>query len=174
MKPLVVFSHGKESGPEGSKIKALAEVAQKLGWDTHSIDYRDIPEDATARVTRLVEYVTQQPVDRKLVLVGSSMGGYVSTVASMRLERDTKREVTGLFLMAPAFYKPGYWEQNPMPAAEHTQIVHGWADSVCPVEDSIRFATLYHTDLSIVLDNHFLEKTLPQTISLFETFLNRI
>jgi len=38
---LVVFSHGKESGPWGSKIKALAKVAERLGGNVISVDYRE-------------------------------------------------------------------------------------------------------------------------------------
>lgn len=40
---LVVFSHGKESGPWGSKIQALAKVAERLGGDVISVDYREHP-----------------------------------------------------------------------------------------------------------------------------------
>ena len=37
--PLVIFSHGKETGPWGTKIKHLASVAQVAGWQVLSIDY---------------------------------------------------------------------------------------------------------------------------------------
>ena len=40
----VVFSHGKESGPWGRKISALAEVARSEGYDAHSVDYRGLEE----------------------------------------------------------------------------------------------------------------------------------
>ena len=48
----------------------------------------------------------------RLILVGSSMGGYVSTVASVSLKP------AGLFLMAPAFYMPIGREQNPIVRAD--------------------------------------------------------
>ncbi|MFT6901716.1 MAG: hypothetical protein ACJAXS_001915 [Colwellia sp.] len=35
----VIFSHGKESGPWGSKITKLANVAKELGFGVDSIDY---------------------------------------------------------------------------------------------------------------------------------------
>jgi hypothetical protein len=38
----VYFSHGKESGPWGSKIKRLANIAKELGYSVDSIDYSDI------------------------------------------------------------------------------------------------------------------------------------
>ena len=50
----VVFSHGKESGPWGSKITAMAEVARDLKFDVLSVDYRGI-DDPLARVRKLIE-----------------------------------------------------------------------------------------------------------------------
>ena len=47
----VVFSHGKESGPWGRKITALAEVARAEGYEAHSVDYRGI-EEPRARVAQ--------------------------------------------------------------------------------------------------------------------------
>ena len=49
----VVFSHGQESGPWGTKIRAMAELAKGLGCAVESIDYQGIA-DPTARVEKLV------------------------------------------------------------------------------------------------------------------------
>ncbi len=38
----VVFSHGKEGVPWGSKITALADVARGEGYEVESVDYRGI------------------------------------------------------------------------------------------------------------------------------------
>ncbi len=38
-KGLAHFVHGKESGPNGIKIAALAEVARQHDWDVASLDY---------------------------------------------------------------------------------------------------------------------------------------
>ena len=35
----IIFSHGKESGPWGTKIKRLANVAKRLNCSVESIDY---------------------------------------------------------------------------------------------------------------------------------------
>ena len=51
---LVVFSHGKESGPHGTKIRVLSGIAEKHGWATDSIDYTDMM-DPDERVTRLLD-----------------------------------------------------------------------------------------------------------------------
>jgi len=36
--PLVVFSHGKETGPNGRKINTLREIAHSAGAQTISVD----------------------------------------------------------------------------------------------------------------------------------------
>ncbi len=99
----VYFSHGKESGPWGSKIKRLAAIAKQLGCGVESIDYTDTM-DPDLRVERLLAVLDTEP--GSFVLVGSSMGGYVSLVASESV--DAK----GVFLMAPALYMPGFKKQQ--------------------------------------------------------------
>lgn len=173
---LVVFSHGKESGPWGSKIQALANVAERLGGDVISVDYREHPvgvhhdQNAEGEADRRVEQLlaVEPPAHRQVVLVGSSMGGYVSTVTTTRIPVD------GLFLMAPAFYLPGYANQNPTPHSRSTMIVHGWNDGVVPVQNSIRFAKLHQCDLHLLDGDHRLNDALPKIAPLFEMFLKRV
>ena len=99
----VVFSHGKESGPWGSKITTLSNVANDMGFGVESIDYQDLdcPE---ARLERLKETIAEKCND--VVLVGSSMGGYVSLAAASQIS------ARGVFLMAPALYLPNYKVQR--------------------------------------------------------------
>ena len=40
----VVFSHGKDSEPWGSKIAAMAEIAREEGFQVESVDYRGIDD----------------------------------------------------------------------------------------------------------------------------------
>lgn len=174
--PLVVFSHGKESGPLGSKIRALMRMAEWHGAITLSVDYRahpdgtpidhDAPGEADRRVARLL--ATPLPAHGRLVLVGSSMGGYVSTVVSEHLKPD------GLFLLAPAFYLPGYTRQDPIPYATSTLVVHGWDDDVVPPGHSIEFARRHRCALHLLDGDHRLNAALPAIEPLFELFLQRI
>ena len=76
METLIVFAHGKESGPWGSKIRHLAAIAEEFGAQVLSPDYSDL-SDPDARVARLL--AMPLPSHDRLVLVGSSMGGYFST-----------------------------------------------------------------------------------------------
>lgn len=162
---LVIFSHGRESGPWGIKISALAAVAQNRGLDVESIDYSDLP-DPEARVRRLLARCSGET--RPIILAGSSMGGYVATVASRQVKP------AGLFLMAPAVYLPGYAETDPMPWAGQTFVVHGWYDEVIPMANAVRFASRTRAQLFLVGDNHSLTGQLPFIEELFRLFLERL
>ena len=164
MNALVVFSHGKESGPWGSKLQHLADIASRRGAKVMSPDYRDLvsPE---ARVERLLGL--QLPPHDRLVLVGSSMGGYVATLASEALQPD------GLFLLAPAFYLPGYANQDPVPHSPHVLAVHGWGDELIPPENVLRFGKRHRATVVFTEGDHRLAAALPTIGSLFDDFLAR-
>jgi len=165
MKTLILFAHGKESGPWGSKIKHLAAIAEQIGASVLSPDYSDLL-DPDARVARLL--ALPLPDHDRLILVGSSMGGYVSTVASQSLKP------VGLFLMAPAFYIPGYAVQDPHPCAARTCVAFGWGDDVIPVEHGIRFAQAHKADLHLLDSDHRLNSVLPELGELFGLFLSHV
>ena len=78
----VIFSHGQESGPWGTKITAMAAMVKELGCTADSIDYQGIG-DPTERVEKLVAEC--EGIDDTLILVGSSMGGHVATAAAGRV-----------------------------------------------------------------------------------------
>jgi predicted esterase len=134
----VIFSHGQESGPWGTKIKAMAEMVKALGCRTDSIDYQGIA-DPTERVGKLVSEC--KGVDDALILVGSSMGGHVATAAADQVN------AAGLFVLAPAYYMKGHEELTPSPPGMPVCIVHGWHDDVVPVDNSIRFARQCNAEL---------------------------
>lgn len=162
---LVCFAHGKEAGPWGTKIARLAHLARVRGFGVMSPDYRDLsnPDD---RVQRLLDL---RPEAERLVLVGSSMGGYVSTVASRTLLPS------GLFLMAPAFYMDGYAEAAPVPFAAHTVVIHGWQDEVIPAEHAVRFAAEHEVDLHVLAGgDHQLHGVMPRIEALFALFLDAL
>jgi predicted alpha/beta-hydrolase family hydrolase len=144
----VVFSHGKESGPWGSKILRMAAVVRDLNLGVESVDYREMA-DPGQRVEKLVHIGRE--LKGPLVLVGSSMGGYVSAAAAASLAPRA------LFLLAPAFYMPGLEEYTPQDVAAPTVIVHGWRDEVVPVENSIRWAREHRATLHVLDSEHRLE-----------------
>ena len=172
---LVVFSHGKESGPHGSKIEALARIAESEGCQTLSIDYREHPagtrheHDAPGEPDRRVAQLRSMalPTHKRLVLVGSSMGGYVSTKAACHMN------VHGLFLLAPAFFMPGYPQTAPTSSVRDTEIVHGWRDDVIAWEHSARWAAQSFCTLHLVDGDHRLNSSLKAIEPLFRTFIKK-
>jgi pimeloyl-ACP methyl ester carboxylesterase len=158
----VVFSHGKESGPWGRKISSLAEVARSEGYEAHSVDYRGLDEPRQ-RITRLVEFCKE--LSGELVLVGSSLGGYVAVASASLLH------ARGVFLMAPALYMPGLPELRQGVLDCPTTVVHGWRDDVVPFDHSVRFAQSHRAALHILESDHNLHNQIRVVQYLFEYFL---
>jgi pimeloyl-ACP methyl ester carboxylesterase len=161
----VVFSHGKESGPWGSKITAMAAVARDLKLQVESVDYRGI-DDPDQRVDKLLAVGRELP--GPMVLVGSSMGGHVAAAAANRLD------TAGLFLLAPAFYMAGFEKYTPQVVAVPTAIVHGWHDAVVPVDNVIRWAREHRATLHLLDSDHRLEDQIEQICVLLRRFLSAL
>lgn len=159
---LVCFAHGKESVPWGLKIRRLAQIAQARGFQVMSPDYSHT-HDPAARVEQLLAL---SPRAGCLVLAGSSMGGYVSAMACAALRPQA------LFLMAPALYFPG-WDSEPADIPALCSVVHGWRDTVVPVERALRFAGRHQADLLLLDDEHGLAGRLDAVAQAFDTLLLR-
>lgn len=161
---LIIFSHGRDSEPWGSKIMAMVEAARARGYRAESVDYRGI-DDPTARVGKLLEFARALPA---AILVGSSLGGHVATAASIELK------ARGLFLLAPAFYMPGYEQYTPKPAACPISIVHGWRDGIVPVGNSIRYASEHRATLQLIDADHRMLQHIGPIVTYFELFLQQL
>jgi predicted alpha/beta-hydrolase family hydrolase len=161
----VIFAHGKESGPWGRKSCALAETARRHGWRFVSPDFSGM-SDPEKRVKNLL--AAERAPGSRLVLVGSSMGGYVALQASASLAP------AALLLLAPAVYIPGYPEQDPVPHAGKTLVVHGWRDRVIPPEHAWRFARRHSAELYLVDDDHPLAGSIPFLQDLFTRLLTSL
>jgi len=161
----VIFSHGQESGPWGTKIRAMAETAKSLGCRADSIDYQGIA-DPVERMSKLVAECGK--IDDKLILVGSSMGGHVATAAAGSID------AAGLFVLAPAYYMPGYEDLTPSPPDMPICIVHGWRDDIVPVENSIRFARACNAELHILDGGHRLTENIDEINYYLSRFIEKI
>jgi Uncharacterised protein family (UPF0227). len=161
---LVCFAHGKESGPWGTKITHLAAIAKARGFDVESPDYSHT-HDAHRRVDQLLELAPR--ASRGLVLVGSSMGGYVTAMACARLRPQA------LMLLAPALYFEGF-DEEPDGVPKLTCVVHGWQDDVVPVERAIRFAGRHGAPLHLLDSGHTLNDRLELVGLLFGELLDRV
>ena len=165
MKPTVVFSHGQESGPWGTKIQAMAKTVEARGARAESVDYRGMPTP-DERVETLIQACGN--FEGSLVLVGSSMGGHVATAAASSVN------ALGLFLLAPAFYIDGFGAETPSAPNLPISIVHGWHDDVVPIDNSIRFAREYRSSLHIVDGDHRLTANLDTICALLDRFLDDV
>lgn len=163
-KPKIIFSHGKESGPYGIKITAMIEVAKACGYESVSLDYQGM-DDPETRVSKLLDYVGDET--EEVILVGSSMGAYVSIKGSQQLN------AAGLFLLAPAVFMPGYESQNMAIRCKHVMAIHGWDDEIVPVANVIQFAEHVGCDLLLTNDDHVLRNSLPRICTEFTAFLER-
>lgn len=161
----VVFSHGQDGTPWGDKIVAMAKVARERGLAVESIDYQGMADPA-ARVAKLLAACRQMP--GPFVLVGSSLGGHLAAAASSQVP------TRGLFLLAPAFYMPGYEQYTPVPAQCPISIVHGWNDTIVPPQNSIRWAGQYKATLQLIDSDHRLTDSIDKVCEYFAQFLQHL
>ncbi|QPK63680.1 alpha/beta hydrolase [Methylomonas sp. LL1] len=163
MQKLVIYNHGKDSIPWGEKPLALAEVAKDHGFMFISPDYQ-ASNDPELRVKQLLNM--ELSGYRTIVLIGSSMGAYVATVAAERIKP------AGLFLLAPAFYLPGYARGEFKPHTERIEVFHGWRDEVVAPENAWRFCQTHRACLHMLDADHRLLSVLPVMVEAFDRFLS--
>ncbi len=161
----LIWCHGAQSQPWGNKSKSLADTAAAAGLSMDAIDFQDLPH-ADDRVALLLEKLNE--INKPAILAGSSMGGYVACAAARQVN------ILGLFLLAPAFYLPGYDRHVFSGLPETISIIHGWDDEVVPVENSIRFAKLHKASLHIIRDEHRLENSTLAINQCFTHFLETV
>lgn len=166
-----ILSHGFESGPDATKVTALAEVAQRLGWTHERPDYTDLDAmrtvssvgDVRARLQRLIALATGAAQRGPVVLAGSSLGAYISAIASLQVP------TRGLFLMVPPT------TMGPMPALDAarvpTSVVHAWHDELIPAAQVIAWAQARSARLLLVDDGHRLNNHVEVSARAFEELL---
>jgi alpha/beta superfamily hydrolase len=165
-----ILSHGLDSSPRATKVSAMAQVAEALGWSTERPDYSDLDasgriEDVERRLQRLVERCEAAP--RPLVLAGSSMGAFISGLASLQVR------CVGLFLVAPPIHLEGF-PRRLKAAVQPTMIIHGWRDELIPAGDVLRWAQRRLDRVLMVDDNHRLEAHADDVAAEFGRFLTAL
>lgn len=149
-----ILSHGFESGPDATKVTALAEVAQRHGWTHERPDYTDLDGkrevsdlgDVYARIDRLLGLARAAAARGPVVLAGSSLGAYISGAVSLQVRP------AALFLMAPPI------SMGPAPILQAApvpiSIIHGWDDELIPAADVVAWARPRRARVLLVNDNH--------------------
>ena len=171
MKGHCILSHGFESGPDATKVTALAEAAERLGWSHERPDYTDLDAkreagelgDVAARVERLLGLAKAAASRGPLVLAGSSLGAWISGRASLYVP------VQALFLMAPPVAMKG---APPLDAARvPTSILHGWHDELIPAAEVVDWPRQRDARLLLVDDSHRLSDHVAASAEAFAALL---
>ena len=169
-----ILSHGFESGPDATKVTALAGVAERHGWTHERPDYTDLDArrevsevgDVPARLQRLLGLARAAVARGPLLLAGSSLGAWISGRVSLEVP------VAGLFLMAPPV------RMAPAPpldaAAVPVSIVHGWHDELIPAADVVAWAAPRNARLLLVDDSHRLSAHVEASAQAFAALLDAL
>lgn len=169
-----ILSHGFESGPHATKVAALADAAERLGWTAERPDYTDLDArreisplgDVAARIERLQRLAMDAASRGPLVLAGSSLGAWIAGHVSLQVP------VAGLFLMAPPVRLDA---AHPLQAAEvPLSVVHGWDDELIPAADVVGWTCARRGRLLLVDDDHRLTSNVDAAAEAFAALLRRL
>lgn len=143
----IVFLHGLESGPHGSKYQALTE---RFG-PVISPDCSEVYDP----LERLKIIRAELANEKELLVVGSSMGGLMALL----LQQAEPEKVAGMVLCAPAIHRP----ETPAFAYDTlppTIVIHGTSDDVVPFEAS----RVFGDRLIAVSDDHRLGASIEEIL----------
>jgi predicted alpha/beta-hydrolase family hydrolase len=171
MRGHIILSHGSDSAPDAIKVSVLAALAEGMGWRTERPDYRQDDalghvasvEPRLARLGAAIAAATEPPI-----LVGSSMGAFVSGLASL------KAPVRGLFLLALPAGIPGYPLMFDQRRGVPSMLVHGFRDELCPAADALEFAGEVGMPTLMLDDDHRLGASVEAIADQFRLFLHQV
>jgi pimeloyl-ACP methyl ester carboxylesterase len=109
----IFYLHGFASSPQSTKAQFFSERLAARGVKLHCPDFNQ-PDFATLTVSRMLKQMERRiealpPGD--VILIGSSLGGFVAVEAAARGVNQARHPVTQLVLLAPAVELE--WEQWP-------------------------------------------------------------
>jgi predicted alpha/beta-hydrolase family hydrolase len=171
MRGQIILSHGSDSSPDATKVSALAALAEALGWRTQrpnysSDDARGHAGSVAPRIARL--RATIEALDAPPLLVGSSMGAFVSGLVSLDVP------VAGLLLLATPSEIPGYARAFDLRRDVPTLLIHGWRDIVCPLPGVQAFAAQRRLPLLVLDDDHRLSASMDMIAAQFRHVLDQV
>ena len=137
----IMFFHGKESGPYGSKFVSLNREFTVDSPDFQGMDIWERLETADNLTTGM----------KDLVVVGSSYGGLLAALLYSRRPERFK----GYVLLAPALYDAhddavSTIERVP----ENAVVIHGTEDAIVPIESVRKFCDRFGVEMVEVSDGH--------------------
>jgi predicted alpha/beta-hydrolase family hydrolase len=171
MRGQIILSHGSDSSPDATKVSALAAQAESLGWATQRPDFgaddaRGSADCVAPRIARL--RATIEALDKPPLLVGSSMGAFVSGLVSLDVP------VAGLLLLATPSKIPGYARAFDLRSGVPTLLIHGWRDEICPLAGIYDFARQRKLPLLVIDDDHRLGSSMATIAAQFQSMLDQL
>jgi pimeloyl-ACP methyl ester carboxylesterase len=141
--PQLVFLHGLESGPHGSKYHLLASLGlgSVIAPDCEGVL---VPHERL----RIIE-TTLNGLD-DLVLVGSSIGALMALLYATA----HRKQLAGMVLCAPAVDHPDIVKLPRLPRNFPTLVLHGRHDNVVPLAAVQAYCHAQYLGLSVVDDGH--------------------
>jgi predicted peptidase len=144
----ILFLHGLESGPHGSKYQALTWMfGDVLAPDCTGV------KDESQRLS-----IIQQALEAEkepVIVVGSSMGGLMALL----LHQASPDKVAGMVLCAPAIHRPAANNLD-IEKLPPTIVIHGKADTVVPFDCSL----IFEKRLIAVDYDHRLSNSMPDIL----------
>lgn len=108
----VIYLHGFASSPASSKARFFSEKFKQAGAEV-IVPTLDGGDFRNLTITSQLEIVERAAAGQQVILMGSSLGGYLSAVYAARHPQQVERAI----LMAPAFCFARRWS-NELPALE--------------------------------------------------------
>jgi pimeloyl-ACP methyl ester carboxylesterase len=102
----VIYLHGFASGPASRKARFFRDLLTPRGFD---VEIPDLAEGRFAEltITGQLDVVARACGDGPVVLIGSSLGGYLAALYAAR-----RSEVKRVVLLAPAFSFATHWAET--------------------------------------------------------------
>lgn len=153
----VIFYHGLESNPNGSKPTALREAFPQLeAPDFQGMEYEDRFAKAEA------ELMSGEPA----VLIGSSLGGLMAA----ELADKHPEMVKGYLLLAPAILR----QRGPIAhAPDASMMILGDGDEIEGLNDAaLEFSRDVGVNVLMVNDSHRLKGHLPLVVAMAKAIYN--
>ena len=160
MEPRLVFLHGLESGPHGSKYHALLDIDPDIiAPDCSGLD--DIHErlDVIGKCLADIE---------RMVLVGSSFGGLAAVLFAQQPEN--RNRVAACLLCAPAISLAAPGEITLVPP--RTIVLQGTQDDLVPWKESEKFCEAHGLRFVKVDDDHRLSGSRDLLVQLSRELLS--
>lgn len=143
----LIFLHGLEGSSQGDKAVLLRGLFPGMLTP-------DFPGTLDERMQQLLRVLG---LLSGWTIIGSSLGGLMAALFTCSHPQQVRKQV----LLAPALMLPEFADQLPAPIDVPTVVIHGTRDTIVPLEETRRLASMVfrNLDFRVVDDDHRLFAT---------------